>query len=1380
MSDLEVFPLSLPGGINQSAPVPDETDLEELKNFAIFRGRTGLRAPLALIATLEDDQGTPAEVTAILDIVDHEGKLWVASYSATTDKVYLHDMEVDGTDANTTKRVVHTSVASKPVITLLSVDGGQTTTGESRLYVVDYNQNLDTKYWDGSAIQTLSEDLDVDDSAENIQFSLMAHYKSRAFGTGFLEGTTTRGEILRYSQVGLEPTTDDAGGTPSSKEWHTADFTLIGRRGDPIVALSKAGDYLLVFQKRALNAFYGSGPSTFTVQEVSDVIGAVGPHAVTNIDERIVYFWASDGPYRTDGNQLEYIGQPIRQLVTEVDSEELHTRVGYSPDDGMVYFIVSPGGEDSYHLALAFDHRRERWMKTVWFVGASTEAEFGAVAFLDSVAAPGPEAAPSGLSATAQGSSQVGLSWTNGDVNVNTETHVYRSTSMGFSPSDGSNLVATLAPGVNSYSDTSLGEQTTYYYQVRHFRNNTHSSNSGEASDTTWCNAPSGISLRGLTSGIEISGTNNASGADIEIERSDDGSTGWANVTTLSAPGGSFSYDDTGLTCGQTYYYRVKASKVGETDSAYTSVSNWQACDATAVPSAPSSLVATASGETQIDLTWTDNADDEDEYEVHRSTDGGSTYSLLATKSANTTSHSDTGLSTNTEYYYKVRAVNDEGNSNFSNVDNATTGRDLDAPSSLQVTAFDTNSIDLSWTDNSADENQFEIHRDSGSGFALHDTVGANVTTYSDTGLSQGTEYSYKVRAVGGGESGPFSNVVTQTTDTDPPSAITDLTATKDGTNPETEIDLSWTDATGETSYDVYRKTTGAFTRIAQGLAAGTTSYADTGLSSNTIYTYKVTAINAGGSTDSNEATETTDSFTSAPSAPSGLTAVAQSVDQIDLSWTDNSSGTEQEDEFRIYRCTGGTGACDWPGEYTQIATVGTDVTTYSDTGLSSNTTYSYVVTAWNSEGESAGSNEADDTTDPDAPAAPSGLTVTTDSTSQLTVDWTDNASTETGYEIQISLNGTSWSNEDIGLAANTVQYVDTGLDDNEQYYYRVRAKNATGASAWSNADSAYTDIDAPSSLTATQGAGASSDDTINLSWSMTGVGDGDADTGVEVHRSTDGGSTYSLHSTEAAGSTSFSDTGLPDSTEFYYKVRAIGQNGTSAFSNADNASTSAEADPPAAPSGLGYTLDKVDSGVDELPGVTLTWTDNSDNEANFRIQRSTDGGTNWFTEATPGENVTSYFKNNMSHNTSYMFRVRAENGAGNSAWSNTVSFTTEQVLGLTSLTVTDTSFCDGSIATPEIELTWVYGDIDDLTQIRILRSPANSPSGTYSEVDTLTSNLASTTSYEDTDFHFFNDWGNTYYYRLELTFSGPENTATITQFAKGDDGATPNEPDCS
>jgi len=98
-------------------------------------------------------------------------------------------------------------------------------------------------------------------------------------------------------------------------------------------------------------------------------------------------------------------------------------------------------------------------------------------------------------------------------------------------------------------------------------------------------------------------------------------------------------------------------------------------------PAAPTDLSATAASYAQIGLTWTDNANNEDNFEIERSTAGsGGPFSLLTTVPANTEAHPDTGLTAETEYCYRVRATNSEGDSDYTDVACATTPEEPPTP----------------------------------------------------------------------------------------------------------------------------------------------------------------------------------------------------------------------------------------------------------------------------------------------------------------------------------------------------------------------------------------------------------------------------------------------------------------------------------------------------------------------------------------------------------------------------------------------------------------------------------------------------------------------------------------------------------------------------
>ena len=219
-------------------------------------------------------------------------------------------------------------------------------------------------------------------------------------------------------------------------------------------------------------------------------------------------------------------------------------------------------------------------------------------------------------------------------------------------------------------------------------------------------------------------------------------------------------------------------------------------------PAAPTNLVATAISSSQIALSWTDNANNESGFQVQRSNNGVS-FTSIATLGANVTIYTDNGRTAATTYYYRVAAFNASGNSAASNVASATTlpsstptptpgstptptpgatptstptptpaatptptpGQPPSAPTNLGAVALSSSQIGLSWTDNANNETGFQIQRsNNGVSFTLIASVGANVTAYTNNGLTAGTTYYYRVRAFNASGNSAVSNVASATT----------------------------------------------------------------------------------------------------------------------------------------------------------------------------------------------------------------------------------------------------------------------------------------------------------------------------------------------------------------------------------------------------------------------------------------------------------------------------------------------------------------------------------------------------------------------------------------------------------------------------------------
>jgi hypothetical protein len=306
-----------------------------------------------------------------------------------------------------------------------------------------------------------------------------------------------------------------------------------------------------------------------------------------------------------------------------------------------------------------------------------------------------------------------------------------------------------------------------------------------------------------------------------------------------------------------------------------------------------------------------------------------------------------------------------------------------------------------------------------------------------------------------------------------PPLAPVNLAATVAGNGKNKKINLAWTDTSrSETAFEVQRATStaGPWTSIATLQSAtgpaidGTVTYSDPVGTDKNSYAYRVRAVNVVGDTwnyadpgvneivsggfpnvsaysgFSNSATTVTP-----PAAPSNLTATILTATQVRLNWTDNAGN---ESGFVIQRSVNG-------GAYAALTQLASNTVTFTDTTAASGNTYGYQVAAVNPAGTSALSNTASVVVA--VPVAPSVVTATAaranGNNDTVTLRWTDNSNNETGFTIQRAGNanftGTITTST---AAANATSFAVTGLARNTQYYFRIRATNAVGASAAVNA----------------------------------------------------------------------------------------------------------------------------------------------------------------------------------------------------------------------------------------------------------------------------------------------------------------------------------------
>jgi murein tripeptide amidase MpaA len=210
---------------------------------------------------------------------------------------------------------------------------------------------------------------------------------------------------------------------------------------------------------------------------------------------------------------------------------------------------------------------------------------------------------------------------------------------------------------------------------------------------------------------------------------------------------------------------------IQQADCLYRTIGKEGQYCSTAPPAIPVNLAAAAASSSQINLSWTDSDSTEQGFKIERCTSAGcSDFTQIAAVGANVASYADAGLSAATSYSYRVRAYNAAGDSGYSNTATAVTAAapaTPNAPTNLAAAVVSKSQINLTWMDNATNEDGFKIERCKGAtctNFTQIATVGANATSYANTGLARRTTYRYRVRAYNASGNSGYSNMVSATT----------------------------------------------------------------------------------------------------------------------------------------------------------------------------------------------------------------------------------------------------------------------------------------------------------------------------------------------------------------------------------------------------------------------------------------------------------------------------------------------------------------------------------------------------------------------------------------------------------------------------------------
>jgi hypothetical protein len=360
----------------------------------------------------------------------------------------------------------------------------------------------------------------------------------------------------------------------------------------------------------------------------------------------------------------------------------------------------------------------------------------------------------------------------------------------------------------------------------------------------------------------------------------------------------------------------------------------------------------------------------------------------------------------------------------------------VNAPTNLSAAAVSPSQINLAWTDNSNNETGFAIDRATNSSFTQNLTtinVGANVTSYNDTGRSASTTYYYRVRALGSPSNSPNSATASATT----PSYGTF----------STDTDIGSPSPAGSANYN---SSTGTYTVAGGGAdiwnASDQFNFLSKSYSGDGAIVARVTSV-----------TNTSSWAKAGVMFRDSLAANAMYVDVIVT--------PGQGVSFQYRSATGGNCVhTDVTGitapEYVRLVRSGNTFTGYysSDgsnwTQIGSTVTIAMSSTAQLGLAVTAHNNGSLCTASftnlsiYGRPSAPTNLAATVASSTQVNLTWTDNSVVETNYIVDRATDSAFTQNLSTAtLPANTTSYSSTGLTNGTTYYYRVLATNVVGDS---------------------------------------------------------------------------------------------------------------------------------------------------------------------------------------------------------------------------------------------------------------------------------------------------------------------------------------------
>ena len=417
---------------------------------------------------------------------------------------------------------------------------------------------------------------------------------------------------------------------------------------------------------------------------------------------------------------------------------------------------------------------------------------------------------------------------------------------------------------------------------------------------------------------------------------------------------------------------------------------------------------------------------------------------------------------------------------------------------------------------------------------------------------------------------------------------------------------LTWAAVDGAAKYEIYRSTQQSTGYSLLGTTTST-SYVNTGAAVGKTYYYKVCAVNSAG-TSAYSNIVSGRAKAAIPAAPRVTIGNSSASGKPQLTW----AAVDGAAKYEIYRST---------QQSTGFTLLGTTTSTnYVNTGAAVGTTYYYKVRALNVDGAAgAYSSTVSGAAKAVAPAAPT-VTMTYSDSGKPKLTWSAVSGAASYRVYRSESRGTGYSL--LGTTTST-SYVNTGAAVGKTYYYRVKAVNSAGTSAYSNIVSGTARTPAPAAPVL-KGGTSSASGKPQLTWvAVNGAAK------YDVYRSNSADGTFSkVGSTDK---TTYVNTGAVKGVTYFYKIRAVGASGASGFSNTVAIHVAGVVKAPAA---------VVLSGIKaDAAGITVTWKTTA-NADTYNVLRRDASNTAWKVIAR-GVSGTSYKDTTVARGVMYSYTVQ-------------------------------------------------------------------------------------------------------------------------------------------